>query len=341
MIQCTSGNTALKYHEACAAYSMVIAMKHPKHGSIQEWLVSSEAQRGSNVICVLCRKPGATIKCSGKSCPRSYHLPCAREAAMNTNANLRVDEAMRPVFAALDSNSSNEDSNTVNNSGRLALACSDHACEAIKNPLREPAGLWFDKCGGWDCQCPTLASPEFLMSKRSHLEGEENNYEDADDDADAVAAAGASLEEHGEGSTDQNEADAVVVVRVGSTAASKLLPSKPLDSTATPLAAPAAAAPPAAAPSPPPPQTDTTFDIPNHIWEVSACVTGPLPPLRPKEGRVLGVTLSAPVFQTYRKTISLFLVAAKKNPQLRHIVPLQNSTGSINKKSYEKHSEIS
>lgn len=323
LIQCTSGNTALKYHEACAAYSMVIAMNCPKPGSIQEWRVNSEAQRGSNVICVLCRKTGATVKCNGKGCPRSYHLPCAREAAMKLNLNVRMDESLRPVFAAVGTSASGG-VEMKNNARRNELACSDHAGVSISNPLEEPAGLWFEDCGGWDCHCPEATT--VLLSGGSLEKGKTLDAAAAAAGGGA-GAAGATIGaggRQGEGSSDQTREEEMLDDRLASTAAVTVgaaappQPQQPLETAAAPASACN--------------QKVATYDIPNHIWEVSACVQGPLPPLRPKEGRVLGVTLSAPVFVAYRRTVSAFISAAKKKPALRHVVVLENNASVMPKK---------
>lgn len=87
-------------------------------------------------------------------------MPCALEAAMKVNPNGRIDTSLLPVFAAVGVSSN-----------RNELACSDHAAESISSLLEEPAGLWFENCGGWNCHCPeastvllsaTLRNPETL-----------------------------------------------------------------------------------------------------------------------------------------------------------------------------------
>ncbi|XP_076857445.1 uncharacterized protein phf11 isoform X2 [Brachyhypopomus gauderio] len=42
--------------------------------------VKKEYRRGKKLTCNYCKKKGATAGCEVKSCPRSYHYPCAREA---------------------------------------------------------------------------------------------------------------------------------------------------------------------------------------------------------------------------------------------------------------------
>lgn len=83
---------SLRFHEACASYSTGIAagrliggsrIREPwRHGQIPAQRVAAEHSRGASLDCDVCGRRGATLACRGISaCGRSYHLPCAREAA--------------------------------------------------------------------------------------------------------------------------------------------------------------------------------------------------------------------------------------------------------------------
>lgn len=116
---------ALHFHEACAGYSTGIAAgrliagsrtREPwRHGEIPAQRVAAERSRGSLLECDVCDRRGATLACRGiAACGRSYHLPCAREAAQRGGV----------VFSE----------------GVLECACAQHAGGWVLPCLRWPAG---------------------------------------------------------------------------------------------------------------------------------------------------------------------------------------------------------
>mmetsp|Transcript_7037 Transcript_7037/g.13139 ORF Transcript_7037/g.13139 Transcript_7037/m.13139 type:complete len:931 (-) Transcript_7037:100-2892(-) len=76
----------LRYHECCALYSPLVYTKNERLVNVK-----SEIKRGNRLKCTVCNKPGASIGCSVKSCKKTFHFPCAKDA----NAYVSSDFALR------------------------------------------------------------------------------------------------------------------------------------------------------------------------------------------------------------------------------------------------------
>lgn len=124
---------ALRFHEACAGYSTGIAAgrlvggsrtREPwRHGEIPAQRVAAERSRGASLECDVCGGRGATLACRGiAACGRSYHLPCAREAAQRGGV----------VFSL----------------GVLECACAQHADGWVLPCLGRALGLALCECRG-------------------------------------------------------------------------------------------------------------------------------------------------------------------------------------------------
>lgn len=223
---------------------------------------------------------------------------------------------MRPVFAAVSSSGGNA-------TGFKELACGEHAA-TITDPLHEPAGVWFEKCGGWDGQCPVSAAPTEVWDEDEDQQGSGSQVL-LDD---AAACEPGALNRHG--SSEQTHTTLCHSMSTAAAAADALVADAALALQARPTSA---------VPVPQEPRKlgdSSSFDIPGHRWEVAACVQGPLPPLRPGEGRVLGVTMSAPVYAAFCRANEAFTVAAAKDSSLRQVVPLYEVGQAFTKASLNR-----
>jgi hypothetical protein len=126
----------LHYHEECAVFSSALQTTPARfHGALRDHDVLAEWQRSRGLVCALCNKQGgASVACRGQaSCRRSYHLPCARQAAIQAT---EAGELLPVVFACTPTS--------------REVACPDHAgdlpAEAI---IQEPAGPWLEALYGW------------------------------------------------------------------------------------------------------------------------------------------------------------------------------------------------
>lgn len=306
-LECTKGS--VRYHETCAAYSTFIANTHQRCG-IPDVKVHIEVKRGSLVLCDICRRPGATLKC--KACTVSFHLPCAREAAMGMKKTLYGGF---PVFSSCS----------------LQLACSQHAA-VLTHPLEEPAGLWLEKKGGWRRLLEEAATKDSKVDNNSEKnamneEGERRVSGGGRNPSHVVATASvrdrtlALLEEstsndtdagaqddHGEGAVDQQPMaeDQQTVLEV--------MEIEKKESEV---------------------DVSETYDIAGHEWEVAANVCR-LPPLRPGEARMLGVTLSSPVYALAQRVMAAFIVASRKTKGLRPVVVLREVSDEFTEEGLKK-----
>eukprot|EP00190_Bangiopsis_sp_CCMP1999_P000801 CAMPEP_0198736374 /NCGR_PEP_ID=MMETSP1475-20131203/65378_1 /TAXON_ID= ORGANISM="Unidentified sp., Strain CCMP1999" /NCGR_SAMPLE_ID=MMETSP1475 /ASSEMBLY_ACC=CAM_ASM_001111 /LENGTH=427 /DNA_ID=CAMNT_0044500177 /DNA_START=184 /DNA_END=1467 /DNA_ORIENTATION=- len=67
-------NTVIPVHDGCASWNIDV---YPDRRTGKLLNVSTGVRRARLRLCVHCKKLGASLGCSKKSCPRNYHLPCA------------------------------------------------------------------------------------------------------------------------------------------------------------------------------------------------------------------------------------------------------------------------
>lgn len=292
--------------------------------------------------CSICGKPGATLPCKDhRTCGQNYHLPCAREAALAGHEHKQFP-SQSPVFSA----------------ATKEVVCPVHA-SMISEPIQEPAGVWLEALGGWDGQAISqitamnnkkkdrdtngsknqgrparrlLSKKDVRMKPRTvPLNARQNRQQfnkavhlidspaaAAADNVQCTADDAATRQDHGDDvignntmngkDVDLNDSRDKKPQRRKSTGRVSLT-----DAVLQPISEMG------------PVKALQMFDIQGHTWELGSCVDR-LPPLRAGEGRMLGVTMSAPVYAKAQQSIASFLDAAAKNPGYRYVVALQPIT---------------
>ena len=250
--------------------------------------------------------------------------------------NLNPESGGIPIFSQVSEGSSKE------------MACSVHA-SSIKTPLQEPAGVWFENCGGWDCQCPAAIPVPVEVSK------------DVDQGSGSAVMLnsndlGAKVTDRSTGLDGVRKIPGVVLHRLGSSEQTQTTLCQSVSTAGVPgpmnekailvppqehpssfeLPLPAAVSPEPVEQKPRKLGDTSTFDIPGYRWQIGACIQGELPPLRPGEGRVLGVTMTSPVYAAYCRATTAFNAAAAENKTLRHVVPLFEVGDTFTKASLKR-----
>ncbi|XP_038630266.1 PHD finger protein 6 isoform X1 [Scyliorhinus canicula] len=68
-------------HHKCLLFSSALVTSHSENETLCGFLledIKKEIKRGSKLSCSCCHRPGATIGCDVKTCPRTYHYYCAK-----------------------------------------------------------------------------------------------------------------------------------------------------------------------------------------------------------------------------------------------------------------------